>query len=195
MKKASLPVKSAGVKVRTTTCIALLRAVNVAGRNRVRMADLRDLLSELGFANPKSLLQSGNLIFEGDAPSTARLEGLLTEAASARLALDTEFFVRTVQEWRAIVSANPFPSEAERDPAHLVVMLLKSVPDSGHVAALEKSVPGNETLRAGGRHLYIVYPDGIGRSRLTNALIEQKLGIQGTARNWNTVLKLAFLAA
>jgi len=61
--------------------------------------------------------------------------------------------------------------------------------------SLGQAIVGREVIRAGGRHLYIVYPDGIGRSRLTNALIEQKLGTQGTARNWNTVLKLAALAA
>jgi uncharacterized protein (DUF1697 family) len=74
-------------------------------------------------------------------------------------------------------------------------MSLKGAPGREHVTALEKAIVGREVIRAGGRHLYIVYPDGIGRSKLTNALIEQKFGTQGTARNWNTVLKLAALAA
>ena len=178
-----------------TTYVALLRAINVGGRNRVSMADLRHLLANLGFANVRSILQSGNLVFEGDLSTTPRLEGLLKEAAKARLALETEFFVRSAKEWRAIVTANPFPNEAKRDPAHLVVTLLKNAADRKHVAALQKLIPGREAIRGGGRHLYIVYPDGIGGSRLTNALIEQRLGARGTARNWNTVLKLASLAA
>jgi len=178
-----------------TTHVALVRAINVAGRNRVSMAELRDLMAELGFANVQSLLQSGNLVFDSRAGTPARLESLLEQAAKDHLQLETAFFVRTAKEWAEIVAGNPFPDEAKRDPAHLVVQFLKGAPDHEHVTALEKAIVGREVIRAGGRHLYIVYPDGIGRSKLTNALIEQKLGMQGTARNWNTVLKLASLAA
>ena len=178
-----------------TTRIALLRAINVGGRNTVSMAELRDLLAELGFANVQSVLQSGNLVFDSRAGTPTRLESLLEQAAKDRLQLETAFFVRTAKEWAEIVAGNPFPDEAKRDPAHLVVLVLKGAPDREHVTALEEAIVGREVIRAGGRHLYIVYPDGIGRTKLTNALNEQKLGTQGTARNWNTVLKLASLAA
>ena len=178
-----------------TTHVALLRAINVAGHNKVRMAELRDLLADLGFANVQSLLQSGNLVFDSRAGTPARLESTLEQAARDRLQLETAFFVRTAKEWAEIVAGNPFPDEAKRDPGHLVVMSLKGAPDREHVTALEKAIVGREVVRAGGRHLYLVYPDGIGRSKLTNASIERKLGTQGTARNWNTVLKLAALAA
>jgi uncharacterized protein (DUF1697 family) len=181
--------------VALTTHIALLRAVNVAGRNKVGMADLRDLLAELGFANVQSLLQSGNLVFDSQGRTPARLETLLEQAARDRLELDTGFFVRTAREWAEIVAGNPFPTEAKRDPAHLVVMCLKAGPDGEHVAALERAIADREVVRAVGRQLYVVYRDGIGRSRLTNALIEHKLATQGTGRNWNTVLKLASIAA
>jgi uncharacterized protein (DUF1697 family) len=159
------------------------------------MAELRDLLADLGFANVQSLLQSGNLVFDSRAGTPARLESTLEQAAWDRLQLETAFFVRTAKEWAEIVAGNPFPDEAKRDPGHLVVMSLKGAPDREHVTALEKAIVGREVIRAGGRHLYLVYPDGIGRSKLTNASIERKLGTQGTARNWNTVLKLAALAA
>ena len=178
-----------------TTHIALLRAINVAGHNKVSMAELRGQLIELGFANVQSLLQSGNLVFDSRAGTPARLERTLEQAARDRLQLDTAFFVRTARQWAEIVSGNPFPDEAKRDPGHLVVMSLKGAPGRAQVTALEKAIVGREIIRAGGRHLYLVYPDGIGRSKLTNASIERKLGTQGTARNWNTVLKLAALAA
>jgi uncharacterized protein (DUF1697 family) len=178
-----------------TTHVALLRAINVAGHNKVSMAELRGLLAELGFANVQSLLQSGNLVFDSRAGTPARLENLLEQAAKDRLQLETAFFVRSAKEWAEMVAGNPFPDEAKRDPGHLVVMSLKGAPDRGQVTALEKAIVGREVIRAGGRHLYIVYPDGIGRSKLGNALIEQKLGTQGTARNWNTVFKLASLVA
>ena len=172
----------------------MLRGINLAGHKQVAMADLRDLLTGLGFTDARSLLQSGNLVFRGGNRTGARLERLLEAEAKKRLALETDFFVRTAQEWKAIVSRNPFRAEAERDPGHLLVLFLKDTPGAQDVQALEAAITGREVVRADGAHAYIVYPDGIGRSRLTHALIERKLGTRGTGRNWNTVLKLAALA-
>jgi len=174
--------------------IALLRAINVGGRALVTMADLRDLLTRLGLLEPRSLLQSGNLVFRSGPGARAELERLLETEAEKRLRLRTDFFVRTATEWKAVVARNPFRREAERDPSHLLVMFLKNLPDAGSVKAVQAAITGAEAVRAEGRQLYIVYPEGIGRSRLTGTLIEKKLGGRGTARNWNTVLKLAALA-
>jgi uncharacterized protein (DUF1697 family) len=174
-----------------TTYVALLRAVNLAGYQRVAMADLRALVDGLGLADVRTLLQSGNVVFRGRDRATGPLEALLEAEAKKRLALDTAFLVRTAREWRTIVSENPFPREAVSDPGHLLVMCLKSVPKPSAVTALGAALRGPEVLRARGRELYIVYPDGVGRSKLTGALIEKKLATRGTARNWNTVLKLA----
>ena len=176
-----------------TLHIALLRAVNLGAHNKVAMADLRGLLDTLGLENPRSLLASGNLVFDSDR-ATPDLEELLERAARERLGLHTDFFVRTADEWRAIVAANPFAAEAKRDPGHLVVMFLKQAPRSPALAALQQAISGREVVRAQGRHAFVVYPDGIGRSRLTTGLIERKLGTRGTGRNWNTVLKLAAIA-
>jgi uncharacterized protein (DUF1697 family) len=176
-----------------TTHIALLRAVNLGAHNAVAMADLRDLLARLGFTDPRTILQSGNAVFRsGKRPPV--VERLLEKEAAARLGLATDFFVRTAAEWQALVAANPFPAEAERDPSHLVLMCLKAAPAPEAVAALQGSIAGRELVRAVGRHAYVVYSDGIGRSRLTIAVIERRLGTRGTGRNWNTVLKLAALA-
>jgi uncharacterized protein (DUF1697 family) len=173
--------------------LALLRAVNVAGHQQIGMAELRDLLTRLGFADARSLLQSGNLVFRGGTKTGAQLERLLEAEAAKRLALETDFFIRTAEEWRAVIARNPFPEDAERDPAHLVVMFLKDAPGARAVKALQAAITGREVVRAIGAHAYIVYPDGIGRSRLTNALIEKQLGTRSTGRNWNTVLKLGAL--
>lgn len=176
------------------TYIALLRGINVGGSTQVSMADLRDLLAELGLADARSLLRTGNLVFRSGAPGGAPLERLLEAGAEKRLDLRADFFVRTVDEWRGVVARNPFREEAERDPAHLVVLFLKSAPAAADVDALRASITGPEVVHADGRHAYLVYPDGIGRSRLTNTLIERKLGTRATGRNWNTVLKLGALA-
>jgi len=177
-----------------TTHIALLRGINVGGNKKVAMADLRELLNALGFTDPRSLLQSGNLVFRSEALKGADLERLLDAETEKRLGLKTEFFVRTAKEWKAVVESNPFPDEAESDPSHLVAMFLKDAPDVKAVEALQAAITGREIVRAVGRQAYITYPDGIGDSRLTNAVIEKKLGTRGTGRNWNTVMKLDALA-
>jgi len=177
-----------------TVHIALLRAINLAGRNPVAMADLRDLLSQLGFQEPRSLLQSGNLVFRSDARSTAALERTLEAEAARRLGLETAFFVRSAAEWKTIVASNPFPEEARRDPQRLLAVCLKDAPGAANVRALREAISGREVVRTEGRTAYIVYPDGVGRSKLTTALLEKKLGTRGTGRNWNTVLKLAAAA-
>jgi len=177
-----------------TTYVALLRGINVGGHKPVAMADLHHLLTQLGLADARSLLQSGNLVFGANGRTAARLERLLEAEAAKRLGLQTDFFVRSAKEWKSVVANNPFSKEAARDPGHLVVMALKDAPKDTDVKALQAAITGREVVRAGGKHLYIVYPDGIGRSRLTNAVIDKLLGTRGTGRNWNTVLKLASLA-
>ena len=176
-----------------TIHIALLRGINVGGHKQVAMSDLRDLLSQLGFMDARSLLQSGNLVFRSNARTGVNLERLLEAEAEKRLGLRTDFLVRSAEEWKAVVARNPFPDEAERDPAHLLVVFLKDAPDGKNVEALQAVITGPEIVRAHGRQAYIVYPSGIGRSRLTSTLIEKKLATRGTGRNWNTVLKLGAL--
>jgi uncharacterized protein (DUF1697 family) len=177
-----------------TTHIALLRGVNVGGKTKVAMADLRAMLADLGFGDPRSLLQSGNLVFRSDKLTGAGLERLLEAETEKRLGLKTDFFVRTPEEWEAVIESNPFPDEAESDPSHLVVMFLKEAPKAKDVEALQAAIAGREIVRAAGRQAYITYPDGIGDSKLTITVIERKLGSRGTGRNWNTVLKLRALA-
>ncbi len=177
-----------------TKYIALLRGVNVGGNALVAMADLREMVAELGFGDVRSQLQSGNLVFSGAARATAPLERRLQEQTFARLGLRTEFMVRTAAEWADVVARNPYADEAKRDPGHLLVMFLKTAPAAPAVRALAASIAGREAVRAGGRHLYITYPDGLGRSKFTGARIERALGTTGTMRNWNTVRKLEALA-
>ncbi len=154
------------------------------------MADLRALLERLGMHDVRSVLQTGNLVFSATEGAGGELEGVLERAALDRLALRTDVLVRDVAEWNTVIGSNPFPVEAERDPSHLVVVFLKSAPAKGAIEILRQAVKGREIVHGADRHLYVTYPDGIGDSRLTGTLIEAKLGVRGTARNWNTVRKL-----
>src|SRR5215471_18503338 len=174
--------------------IALLRAINVAGHQPVAMSDLRNLLSELGFAQPRSLLQSGNLIFDAGRKAGPALERLLEQKLAVQFNLQTDVMVRSAAEWASVVAGNPFRDDAARDPARLVLVFLKSKATARAFDELRAAITGPEMVDGDGQQAYIVYPDGIGRSRLTAALIERKLATRGTARNWNTVMKLAALA-
>jgi uncharacterized protein (DUF1697 family) len=177
-----------------TTYIALLKGINVGGHKMVAMADLKKLLTKIGLTEPQTLLQSGNLVFRSSTRSAAQLERLLQSEVAKRLSVEAEIFVRSSAEWDAIVARNPFRDEAQRDPGHLLVLLMKESVKPKSVEALRAAIKGPEIVRADGTHAYVTYPDGVGRSKLTNPLIEKMLGTPVTGRNWNTVLKLAALA-
>jgi uncharacterized protein (DUF1697 family) len=173
--------------------VAVLRAINLGAHNRIAMADLRAMCGTIHLDNPRTLLVSGNLVFESRLTSSERLERLLEDASTKQLGVTTDYFVRSAKEWHAAIDANPFPAEARADPARLVMMCLRDAPSAARVKALEAAIKGRETVRARGKQAYFVYPDGQGRSKLTIAMIEDALGTRGTARNWNTVLKLGAL--
>jgi uncharacterized protein (DUF1697 family) len=175
------------------TYIALLRAVNVGGTGMLPMADLRRFFATLGYPETQTVLQSGNVVFRAPARSTTGLERLLEAEAAARLGIATAFMVRTAAEWRALVAANPFAAAARDDPARLLVMFLKASPEPRQVKALQAAITGREEVRVKGQQAYVTYPDGSGKSKLTNAVLERALGSSCTGRNWNTVLKLAAL--
>jgi uncharacterized protein (DUF1697 family) len=174
--------------------IALLRAINVVGRNKVAMADLRAMFESLGHTGAQTLLQSGNVVFEANGRKTTGMERLFENECEKRLKLRVDVVVRTAPEWRSLVTRNPFLAEVVNDPGHLLVMCLKERPAAGRVAALRGAIKGRERIEGSGRELYIHYIDGVGTSKLTTALIEKVLETRGTARNWNTVLKLKAIA-
>jgi uncharacterized protein (DUF1697 family) len=161
--------------------IALLRGVNVGGARKLAMAELKAWAAAIGLREPRTLLQSGNLVF-GSAVTGAELEAMLEREAAARLGLDTEFVTRTAAEWADVVARNPFPEAAARDPAHLLVTFCKAP-----VADLKVTGQTIERVAVDGREVFVEYPVNVGDSRL-------RLSARGTARNWNTVLKLAAMA-
>ena len=173
--------------------LALVRGVNVGGNRKIPMEDLRAFAGRLGLTGAKTILQSGNLVFRSPR-RPAVLETLLESESVKRLGLTTEFFVRTLDEWKAMIAANPLGAEARGDPGHFLVIFFKHSPEAERYKALRAAYTGPEVVLPGGRQAYATFPAGIGTSRLTTALIDRVLGTRGTARNWNTVLKMAALA-
>jgi len=175
------------------TYIALIRGINVGGRNMVAMSDLRKTIERLGFSDVKTLLQSGNVVFSGSARATSKVETLLEAEIAKRLKVTVDVHVRTPAEWKALIAVNPLRDEARRDPGHMLVALFKRPVSADRVEALHAAMPVREIIRADGRQVYIFFPDGIGNSPLAG-MTEKHFGAKGTARNWNTVLKLEALS-
>ena len=172
---------------------ALLRGINVGGNKKVPMADLRAMTAKLGFEDPKTLLQSGNLVFTAKSQPMAKLEELLEAATKKHIGVECSYLLRSAEDWAKIVAANPFRAQAKADPAHLAVTLCREAPAPAALKALEAEVRGDEAFKVVGRELFVWYPDGMGTSKLAIALSKNRLGTICTARNWNTVMKVSAL--
>uniref|UniRef100_UPI0035C9DED1 DUF1697 domain-containing protein n=1 Tax=uncultured Sphingomonas sp. TaxID=158754 RepID=UPI0035C9DED1 len=170
---------------------ALLKGVNLNGR-KLPMADLKALVEGLGYSDVKTLLASGNVVFACDEVDGANVEMAL-EAALRRHGLKTDVVVRTAADLRAIIAADPFPAATKLRPSHVVVVFHREAMPAELLDGLPEIYAGRETLAARGREVYIDYIDGIGESKLPQAMAKLKFPKLATARNWNTVVKLAAL--
>lgn len=180
-----------------TAFVALLRGVNVGGHRKVPAADLRVVAEEAGFLEAVTLLNSGNVVFSapgagpGDGP---RVASAISTGLRARLGLDVDVVAVSAGSLDEVVEANPFPDEARADPSHLLVTFSADPPDEERIRAFDTS--GFPERLAWVRGVgYTYFPQGVGTSKLTPAVLKRALGSEGTARNWNTVLKLQRLAA
>ena len=173
-----------------TRYTALLRSVNLGPTRRLKMDELRACAQSVVAADVASIVQTGNLIFESTA-SPEELESRLEAAIEATFTLKTLVFVRSAAHMAALVAHNPFPQQAIDDPAHLVAMTMRKPVSEAALDAVRAANTGPEQLVARGTDLYVSYPVDIGHSKLNGLLTEKRLGSLGTARNWNTVLKVA----
>lgn len=176
------------------TFIALLRGINVTGHNSIAMAELRSLCASLGWDGVQSYIQSGNLVFRASA-SQASLETELERAIERQLGLTIPVIVRHTAQWSAYIQGNPFPEASLQEPNRVLLALSKLPPKADAAAELQKRAPSGERVLRVGDALWIHYAAGIGTSKLTPALLDRLAGSPVTARNWNTVLKLAEMAS
>ena len=158
------------------------------------MTALKSAYEALGLDPVRTLLNSGNVVFGASEMSATKLTKLLERGIENETGLRTIVVVRSTKELQRIFEKNPFPKMAKEDPSHLLVMTLAGKPKAGAKAALAKAYSGPEEIRIAGEDVYLTYPKGIGKSKLTNTLLEKHLGVAGTARNWNTLTKLLKMA-
>jgi uncharacterized protein (DUF1697 family) len=171
---------------------ALLRGINVGRNKRVGMADLRAVMDGLGHESVRTHLQSGNVVFASPKRSARALETAIERAIGAELGLDVSVMVRRSDELAAVVAASPFAGRTD-DPKQIHVAFLAEKPKAAAVKSfgIEEFAPDEMTVV--GREVHLLYPDGYARTKLTNAVLEKKLGVRATSRNWRTVKALADL--
>jgi uncharacterized protein (DUF1697 family) len=174
--------------------VALLRGVNVGGRNLVRMEALRQIATDLGLIGARTYLQSGNLVFLAPDGEGRQAGETLQRALSDSLGVSVRVIVRTQAGLAAAISANPFGQIALNDPARLLVVFMSGAPILEGLPAVRAAARLGERIDAVANEVFIHYAGGAGASRVTAALIDRSLGAVGTARNWNTVLALEALA-
>ncbi len=184
---------------RMASHIALLRGINVGGRNKVPMAELRDVVTSLGHDQVKTYIQSGNVLFSTAEKDTAKLAAALEKAITASFGLSVSVVVLSRDELAGILDRNPYPDEANPKLVHVVFLnarlpadILKRITAAEHTAADKGS---RDTLTVTDGALYVNTPDGFGRSELAVALFRiigapGKSGVAATARNWATCTKL-----
>jgi uncharacterized protein (DUF1697 family) len=172
--------------------IVLLRGVNLAGRNRVSMPQLREALEESGFEKVSTYVQSGNVVLSSRA-SAKRVGADVEKLIAERFGLDISVVVRTRAQLAAVVKRNPFGKVA-KNPKLYQVTFLEKAPAAEVVRKLEAAAAGKEQVVHIGRELYAWHPDGVGRSKLAALMSGKGLGVTATARNWTTVTKLLAMA-
>lgn len=171
------------------THVVLLRGINVGGNKRIKMGDLRDALTASGIDEPRTLLQSGNVVVESNADISALVDIVETTIKST-FGFQSTVIVRTADEFRDILTNHPFTAEQIEDGRFAHVGFCREEPDRDGFEALQEAHEGPEETKLVGRELFVYYPDGSGRSKLTNSVIERHLATPTTSRNWNTVEKI-----
>lgn len=169
-----------------TTYICFLRGVNVGGNKLLKMAELKVLFDTLKLHDAKTYLQSGNVVFRSDETDRAILTRRIEDGIRKKSGMQVKIILRTTHELRKVIAANPLPPE-DRNPSGLLVAFLGGTIADTARALLTSLKIASEELHFGKQELYIYFAEGMARSKIANALTEKKLGVNVTARNWNTV--------
>jgi uncharacterized protein (DUF1697 family) len=172
-----------------TPYIVLLRGINVGGNKKVPMKELSQLCETLGYQAVQTYIQSGNVVLKSDE-SADTIKAKLAEAIEKHFGFLVDLMLRNLEEWREILAANPFPVD---NPKALHSFMLEKIPEQANYYALLALEHEGEELALIGKTLFYYTPQGFGTSKLGN-VIERKLKVSMTARNWNTMLKLLEMA-
>jgi uncharacterized protein (DUF1697 family) len=170
--------------------VSLLRGINVSGKNRIKMDSLIKLYEDLKFANVQTYIQSGNVVFTGANEKPAALAARIESGILKAWKLEVPVIIRTAAEWKKLVAENPLIKSKTLDESSLYVAFLSNEVDPTLGAALKRYCTAGEEFHITGREVYLAYPAGAGKTKLTNAMLEKNLETVATSRNWRTTLTL-----
>ena len=174
--------------------LALLRAINVGGTKKLLMAELRAIFAAAGCADVRTYIQSGNVVFRAEEALAARLPALIRAEIEASKGFTVPVVTRTAAELGGVVRGNPFLA-AGADPARLHVGFLAEAPSTARIAELDPDRSQPDAFEVRGREVYLHFPNGTARSKLTVDYFDRVLGTTITIRNWRTVGRLLDMAS
>jgi uncharacterized protein (DUF1697 family) len=173
-----------------STYVALLHSIILDRNRRLNMAEWRAMMERLGLEAPRTLIATGNGVFEARGTTASALEARLEAAFEQSFGRHVDTIVRSAARWRKTIAANPYPRESEQDGSRVIVRIMRRALDESTVAALRPSLATKDRLAVVDGDLWIYFRGQPSQSKLASALTTQRLGI-GTLRNWNTVRRLA----
>jgi len=176
-------------------CISLLRGVNMSGHNTIKMTDLAELYNNLGFRDPETYIQSGNVIFNIPGNQSLQLlPALIEEAILKKFNYKIPVMIRTLNELKETLSVNLFKDEENFNEDKLSVIFLNEFPQQAQIEKVKSIDYPPDKFKIVGREVFIYCPNGFGKTKLYTSFFEKKMTLTGTARNWNTVNKIFELA-
>lgn len=174
--------------------IALLRGINVSGQKLIKMAELRVQLEEVGLQNVQTYIQSGNVVFESNEEDVLKLEQIIANKIKADYDFEVPVMVKDADDLKKAQKNNPYTKDDTRDPKKVYVAFLSEKPRQERMDVLAEVDFGSEEYELIGTHFFMHSPNGAGRSKMSNNLIENKLKVTSTTRNLNTIQKLIDMA-
>lgn len=176
------------------TCITMLRGVNMTGHNTIKMTRLADMFRQLGYTDAETYIQSGNIVFTCHNGDIDDVSSGIRKSVLSEFNLNIAVIIRTLDEMKKIISANPFMEEPDFDPSKMAVLFLEFRPSEEQILKVAGIDYPSDKFRINGSEIYIYCPDGFGKTKLYTNFFEAKMKVTGTARNWRTVNKLIDMA-
>ncbi|MCT4646937.1 MAG: DUF1697 domain-containing protein [Carboxylicivirga sp.] len=174
-----------------TKYIALLRGINIGGRRKIIMSDLRKLLQSQGFDNVQTYIQSGNIVFDCNQDNISSLADKIANAIQQEFGFEVPVLVRSTDDWNKMINSNPYYLQKDVPIEKLHVTMLKTPVPKEQIDACAASVAGNDVWHAHGQDIFICCHGPYHQTKLGNTFFEKKLKTEATTRTWKTVLKIA----
>jgi uncharacterized protein (DUF1697 family) len=170
--------------------LALLRGVNVSGKNLIKMKDFQAILQENGLDNVTTYIQSGNIIFESQLSDNKEVENKISQLISKKYGFDVPVIILTLTKLENLIEYNPFSAEANEEPTKVLISFFTDLPSTELINKFKAVNYETERFKFEGKYAYLYCMNGYGKAKINNNFFENKLKVKATTRNWKTVLKL-----